>query len=66
MLVDVEKTKEGTDTQWLAESGIVDLFIMLGPSPKDVRLFLAHSGSACVLRLVSHSLTERRFSGLIK
>jgi len=36
MLVDVEKTKEGTDTQWLAESGVVDLFILLGPSPKDV------------------------------
>lgn len=36
MLVDVEKSAKGTDTQWLAESGIVDLFILLGPSPKEV------------------------------
>ena len=37
MLVDVEKSSRGTDTQWLAESGIVDLFILLGPSPQQVK-----------------------------
>ena len=37
MLVDVEKTKAGTETQWLAENGIVDLFILLGPSPQQAK-----------------------------
>ncbi len=36
MYVDVEKGKEGTDTQWLAESGVLDLFLLLGPSPPQV------------------------------
>ena len=25
-----------TDTHWFSESGIIDLFVMLGPRPKDV------------------------------
>ena len=41
MLVDVEKSTSGTDTQWLAESGVVDLFILLGPSPQQVQKKIA-------------------------
>lgn len=41
MLVDVEKSKQGTETQWLADSGVIDLFIYLGPSIGNVR---RHSG----------------------
>lgn len=36
MYVDVESLRDGQAIQWIAESGIVDLFIMTGPSPKDV------------------------------
>lgn len=25
-----------TDTHWFSESGVIDLFVMLGPKPKDV------------------------------
>ena len=25
-----------TDTHWFSENGIIDIFIMLGPSPNDV------------------------------
>lgn len=25
-----------TDVRWISESGIIDVFIMLGPTPKDV------------------------------
>jgi alpha-glucosidase (family GH31 glycosyl hydrolase) len=25
-----------TDTHWFSEGGIIDIFLMLGPSPKDV------------------------------
>jgi len=30
------KTEKQVDTYWMFESGIVDVFIMLGPSPKDI------------------------------
>lgn len=36
MYVDVWKTAEGTSTQWMAESGVIDLFFFLGPSPREV------------------------------
>ena len=36
MLVDVESSKAGMQTQWVAESGIVDLFLFVGPSPGQV------------------------------
>lgn len=36
MFVDVQKAGDGTATQWIAESGIVDLYVFGGPSPKDV------------------------------
>ena len=36
MLIDVERTQQGTETQWLAESGVVDLFVLLGPTPNQV------------------------------
>lgn len=25
-----------TDVRWISESGIIDVFVMLGPTPKDV------------------------------
>ncbi|WPT16627.1 Putative glucan 1,3-alpha-glucosidase [Picochlorum sp. SENEW3] len=38
MYVDVAKKKDeaGVKTQWISESGVLDLFIMMGPTPKDV------------------------------
>jgi alpha 1,3-glucosidase len=36
MYVDIWKNDEGTSTQWVSESGIIDLFFFLGPEPKDV------------------------------
>jgi alpha 1,3-glucosidase len=36
MFVDVSKTAADTETQWIAESGVLDLFVLLGPKPKDV------------------------------
>lgn len=47
--VDITKTtsrrKTTTSTQWISESGILDLFVFLGPEPKDVfRDFTALAG----------------------
>lgn len=35
-----------TDTHWFSESGVIDIFLMLGPGPKDVfRQYAALTGT---------------------
>ena len=36
MYIDIWKDAKGTQSQWMAESGVFDVFLMLGPSTKDV------------------------------
>ncbi|KAJ9510644.1 hypothetical protein QJQ45_027546, partial [Haematococcus lacustris] len=36
MFVDVSKAHDGSASQWVAESGVVDLFVFLGPRPQQV------------------------------
>jgi alpha 1,3-glucosidase len=36
MWIDVEQADKSTATHWMSESGVVDLWIMLGPKPVDV------------------------------
>ena len=36
MFVDVSKEADGTSTNWVAESGVLDLFLLLGPTPRQV------------------------------
>lgn len=36
MFVDVSKDADGTSTNWVAESGVLDLFLLLGPTPQQV------------------------------
>lgn len=36
MFVDVSKEGGSTSTNWVAESGVLDLFFLLGPSPRQV------------------------------
>lgn len=36
MFIDVGKTDRETATNWVAESGVLDLFLLLGPSPHQV------------------------------
>ena len=36
MYVDISKPATGAATQWIAESGVVDLFLLTGPRPSDV------------------------------
>lgn len=35
MYIDLWKDVKGTHSQWIAESGVLDLFLMLGPTPKE-------------------------------
>lgn len=34
--VDIEKTNAGTQTHWMSEAGVLDLFVFLGDTPKQV------------------------------
>jgi hypothetical protein len=36
MYVDVAKDEAGTSTHWFAESGVVDVFVLLGPTPAHI------------------------------
>jgi alpha 1,3-glucosidase len=36
MYVDVETAREGQAVQWITESGVLDLFVMTGPTPVEV------------------------------
>ncbi len=52
MLIDVTKDASGTQTQWVAEAGMLDVFFLLGPNPVSVRpssvesYYLANSSPA--------------------
>ena len=36
MFVDVSQEGDSTSTNWVAESGVLDLFLLLGPTPRQV------------------------------
>ena len=48
MYIDVERIGASTHTQWVAESGVLDLFLLLGPEPKQV----------CTARFASQDITS--------
>jgi mannosyl-oligosaccharide alpha-1,3-glucosidase len=54
MYVDIERQDKDTATQWFAESGVLDLFLLLGPSPVAVAEQYA--------RLTGTSVMPPRFS----
>ncbi len=54
MYVDVQRASDGTATQWIAESGIVDLFLFTGPTPADVaRQYATVTGTTSLPQMFS-------------
>ncbi|KAL6767918.1 GLC2A [Auxenochlorella protothecoides x Auxenochlorella symbiontica] len=54
MYVDVVKSVAGTSTRWIAESGVLDLFLLLGPSPPEVaRQYHVLTGGTAMPQLFS-------------
>lgn len=46
-LVSGHKTDNRVDTHFMSESGVVDLFVFMGPTPRDaVRQYAAITGTA--------------------
>lgn len=41
MFIDVAKTDKETSTNWVAESGVLDLFLLLGPTPHQVHQLIS-------------------------
>lgn len=56
MFIDVAKTDSETATNWVAESGVLDLFLLLGPSPHQVIPYTAQSCAVPVLGLYMQTL----------
>ena len=48
MLIDVSKDNTGTQTQWLAEAGVLDLFFLVGPDPPTVSLLPHTARPVCI------------------
>jgi alpha-glucosidase (family GH31 glycosyl hydrolase) len=52
MFVDVSKAADGTATQWVVESGVVQLFLFAGPSPSAVvKQYAAVTGTTALPQL---------------
>lgn len=54
MYVDVSKPAGGASSQWIAEAGVLDLFLMVGPEPSAVaRQYAAITGGSAMPQLFS-------------
>mmetsp|Transcript_37728 Transcript_37728/g.84060 ORF Transcript_37728/g.84060 Transcript_37728/m.84060 type:complete len:895 (-) Transcript_37728:499-3183(-) len=63
MFVDVAHLSDGTSTQWIAESGIVDLFLFVGPTPGDViKQYSALTGTTAMPQLFSIGYHQCRWN----
>ena len=74
MFVDVSKEGGSTSTNWVAESGVLDLFLLLGPSPRQVNAIRRVAQQPCTAQdataasILSDSVTSslsigRQFKG---
>ena len=54
MLVDVAKPEGGVSTRWIADSGALDLFLLLGPAPADVAAQYAAISGTTAMPQASH------------
>jgi alpha 1,3-glucosidase len=63
MFVDVATASDGVATQWIAESGIIDLFILGDASPKGVlRQYAAVTGTTAMPQLFSIGYHQCRWN----
>ena len=64
MFVDVQSAgAAGTDTQWISESGIVDLFVFAGPTPADVqRQYATLTGTTAMPQLFAIGYHQCRWN----
>ena len=59
MFIDVAKTDKETATNWVAESGVLDLFLLLGPSPHQV---IPYTAQACTVAMLGlYCKTPRQY-----
>ena len=63
MLVDVAKPEGGVSTRWMADSGALDLFFLLGPKPADVMAQYAQiSGTTAMPQLFALGYHQSRWN----
>lgn len=63
MYIDIEKTEGGIESQWLAESGSFDLFLLLGPTPADLsKQFASLTGKSAMPQMFSIGYHQCRYA----
>lgn len=63
MYVDVAQGEGGASTQWIAESGVLDLFVFVGPRPADVaRQFAALTGGSALPQMFALGYHQCRWN----
>ncbi|EFN52006.1 hypothetical protein CHLNCDRAFT_139544, partial [Chlorella variabilis] len=63
MYVDVSQDEGGASTQWLAESGVVDVFVFVGPRPADVaRQMAALTGGSALPQMFALGYHQCRWN----
>ena len=63
MYIDVGKTEGGVESQWLAESGSFDLFLLLGPTPVDLAMqFASLTGKSAMPQMFSIGYHQCRYA----
>lgn len=63
MYVDVSKPATGVSSQWIAEAGVLDLFLLVGPQPSDVaRQYAAITGGSAMPQLFALGYHQCRWN----
>ena len=63
MYIDIDKTEGGVDSQWLAESGALDLFLLLGPTPAHLAMqFASLTGKSAMPQMFSIGYHQCRYA----
>ncbi|GMH33907.1 hypothetical protein BSKO_01741 [Bryopsis sp. KO-2023] len=63
MFIDVAKSEGNVDTQWISESGVIDLFFFMGPTPKDVvEQYSSLTGTSALPQLFSLGYHQCRWN----
>ncbi len=63
MFVDVDKPSSGAATQWVGESGVVDLFVFLGAAPADVaRQYAVATGASAMPQMFAIGYHQCRWN----
>jgi alpha-glucosidase (family GH31 glycosyl hydrolase) len=64
MFVDVDKARDATNVQWITESGMLDLFVLAGPGPREVlQQYAVLTGTTSMPQMFAIGYHQCRWAG---